>query len=204
MSRILRAILFAKDMPSLERALKWFLLAPQALLRQAKRGGQAGRNCVGVRFNSAMEGDWGALITLLQGDLVGEQERRRRLTARGVHPNRVEEKEKSRKTALSQLSKGQIGKCASCLVSPGGADITDPTVMAALKEKYPARHRGLPGSVTRGHCVDSLSCFGSHCSPSRLEYHPAPAVSVGSSSPAWQRSGRTRTRSCWSYLDCSI
>ena len=101
MSRILRVILFAKNMPSLERALKWFLLASQALLRQAKRGGQAGRNCVGVRFNSAM--DWrvmGAQITLLQGDLVGEQERRRRLKARGVHPNRGEEKEKSRKTAL--------------------------------------------------------------------------------------------------------
>ena len=159
MARILRAILNARDQPSLCRALKWFLVAPQALLRQAKRGGQAGRNAVAVRFNAAMEGDWGALVNLLQTDVAWEQERRRRVAGRVRVPDQGEEKKKERKVALTQLSKGHIGKCSSRLTSPGVADITDPVVMAALREKYPPRHRELPDTVTRGNCVDSLSCL---------------------------------------------
>ena len=56
---VVRSILNAQDETSLDRALKWFLVLPQAFFRQPKRGGQAGRSSVAGRFNAAMEGDWG-------------------------------------------------------------------------------------------------------------------------------------------------
>ena len=62
-----------------------------------------------------------------------------------------------RKYALPELSKGRVGKVASSITSTGMADISIPDVMAELKQKYPARKRELPATVSRGHCVDSLS-----------------------------------------------
>ena len=63
--KVLRAILTAPAESSLDRALKWFLILPQAFLRQSKRGGQAGRSSVAGRFNAAMDGDFGMVLRLL-------------------------------------------------------------------------------------------------------------------------------------------
>ena len=65
---VLRAILNAQDEEHLSRALKWFLILPQAFLCQAKRGGRAGRSSVAGWFNAAMEGDYGTVLRLLEID----------------------------------------------------------------------------------------------------------------------------------------
>ena len=46
----------------LNRALKWWLFLPQALCRQAGRGGRAGMGQIRKRFNCIVEGDFGQLI----------------------------------------------------------------------------------------------------------------------------------------------
>ena len=45
-----------------ERALKWLLFLPQALLRNPRRGGKRGRNAVASRFSALSAGDWGSLV----------------------------------------------------------------------------------------------------------------------------------------------
>ena len=143
MATILRAILNAQDETSLTRALKWFLLAPQAFLRQAKRGSEAGRSYVAGRFNSAMEDDWGSVLRLLMVDRKREEERkRRRKGARRKEKSEMEKREDQRKVALSHLLKGEISKAVSRLTSFGVASTEDPAVMAALRAKYgAASHR---------------------------------------------------------------
>ena len=157
MSTILRAVLTAQDEPSLTRALKWFLLAPQAFLRQAKRGSEAGRSYVAGRFNAAMEDDWGSVLRLLMVDRKREEERkRRRKGARRKEKSEMEKREDQRKVALSHLSKGEISKAVSRLTSFGVASTEDPDVMAALRAKYVERGKDLPDTVTIGQPVDSL------------------------------------------------
>ena len=52
-TRVLTAILNAPDQEQLDRALKWWLILPAALLRQARRGGQNGRT--GQRWRQGLE-----------------------------------------------------------------------------------------------------------------------------------------------------
>ena len=79
---VLRAILTAPDEIRLTRALKWFLILPQAFLRQSKRGGQVGRSSVAGRFNAAMDGDFSTVIRLLMLDREKDEESRRRQAGR--------------------------------------------------------------------------------------------------------------------------
>ena len=157
MEIVLRAILTAPDEIRLTRALKWFLILPQAFLRQSKRGGQVGRSSVAGRFNAAMDGDFGTVIRLLMADRQKDEETRRREAGRTRRQKSEEEiKEGQRKLALSHLQKGEISKAVSRLTSFGMASIDDPVVMAALKSKYVARGKELPESVIMGQAVDFL------------------------------------------------
>ena len=160
-TRVLTVILNAPDQEQLDRALKWWLILPAALLRQARRGGQNGRGRaeVAARFRAAAEGDWGFLITSLRSDRAKEVKRRETESRRAARPARSEEEimRLKRKAALVHLSKGQVSKAVSRLTSHGVADTRNPTVMAALKSKYIARSRELPASVTMGQPVDNVA-----------------------------------------------
>ena len=59
---------------------------------------------------------------------------------------------KLRKTILSMLARGQVGRICSNEV----ASLEDPAVREALQAKYKARIKDLPSSVTKGECVQSL------------------------------------------------
>ena len=100
----------AETEEQLTRALKWFLVYPQATLRQAKRSGQNGRGpmMVAQRFQAVMEGDWGRLLEMLSSDKEHERRRRevRRRRARGQFP--VEEDlDRKRDVVLGLAAKGQ-------------------------------------------------------------------------------------------------
>ena len=68
MAKVLRAIATAEEGKQLERSLKWFLILPKAVFRQAKRGGKAGKGLVAKRVNFLVKGDWGELLILLDTD----------------------------------------------------------------------------------------------------------------------------------------
>ena len=156
---ILQRILEAETEEQLTRALKWFLVYPQATLRQAKRSGQNGRGpmMVAQRFQAVMEGDWGRLLEMLSSDKEHERRRRevRRRRARGQGP-REEDLDKKREVVLGLAAKGQVGRAARRIDSNGVASLESPATMATLRAKYPDRIRPLPATVTRGQCVDNL------------------------------------------------
>ena len=77
----------------LDRALKWFLLLPQAFLRMAPKGGAAGRSLVASRFNALTRGDWGAVFQQWNRDRERAREKARRRERR---PPREEEGEEQK------------------------------------------------------------------------------------------------------------
>ena len=162
MAKVLQAIREAEGGVSLERALKWFLILPQALFRQGRRGGKAGKGLVGQRMNCLVLNDWGGLLILLEKDIATagrEDGGRRRQAARREEGERwSEEKERDRKrrNALSLLSRGLISKAVRTINSFGIGDMEDPIVKQQMTDKYPDRGDPMPPTVTKGQCVDSL------------------------------------------------
>ena len=137
----------------MDRALKWWFFLPQALLRQAQRGGRAGVGQIRKRFNSVINGDFGELVKLWEQDLLTikrkEEKRRNR-------PKPEYDINKKARQAVSLISKGQVSKAVSRITSHGVASLDDPTAMQALKSKYPARGKEMPATVCKGVAVDTM------------------------------------------------
>ena len=137
------------------RALMWLCFLPQALLREAQRGGRQGRGLVAKRFNTVSRGDWGTLVELWERDrraaiTRGEQTRNNREESVQAELHRV------KRVAVDLISKGQISRAMSRINSFGIGNIADPEVLSQLKDKYPARGRDLPERVERGQAVDNM------------------------------------------------
>ena len=160
MSTILSRLQQATTLEEETRALKWFLIAPQALLREPKRGGKKGQifSALNARFDCISRGDFGTILALLDSDRTAARQRR----TRGRREQREEDvttaRAKLRKTVLSLLKRGQVSRAVRRICSHGIASMDDPQVQAALQAKYTARGRDLPASVTRGQCVDRILC----------------------------------------------
>ena len=153
-AKVLRNIQAVDDGLELERGLKWFLILPKAVFRQARRGGKAGRGQITRRVNCLIRGDWGGLLALLERDCqLSKRERRR--ARRGENP--AAELENKRRNALLLLAKGHISKAAQRINSNGIADMDNPDVQDEMRLKYPDRGIPLPHAVTRGQCVDNLA-----------------------------------------------
>ena len=77
-AKVLRAVQSVDDGLELERGLKWFLILPKAVFRQAQRGGKAGKGQITRRVNCLVRGDWGGLLFLLERDCqLARRENRR-------------------------------------------------------------------------------------------------------------------------------
>ena len=159
-SLVLQNILEANIEENLTRALKWFLILPQALLRQSKRGGKKGQGAawVSARFQAIVNEDWGSLLHMLESDKEAnrkrEEERRRR---RRRNPGQGQDRDRQRETVLNLVAKGQVGRAARRISSHGVASVDCAATMAALKAKYPTRSHPMPASVSKGQVVDNLA-----------------------------------------------
>ena len=154
---VLRKALEARSREEKDCALLWFLLLPQVMLRQGKRGGKRGQGVaeVGRRFDCALSGDWKGLLDQLMVDK--EEQARRRVAVRRQRPeDEGKEKEKLREKVLDLMSKGQVGRGARRIQSNGVANISDPHTLDTLLSKYVDRSRELPETVTKGECIDNL------------------------------------------------
>ena len=123
----------------------WLCFLPQALLRQGRRRGKAGRNLVAQRFNSLVEGNWGNLVSLWEKDKNSVEEKKQKGRSR-----KEADLEKKKRNAVSLISKGQVSKAVNRMNSHGMASMEDPAVMQQVKAKYPKRGRPLPAQVTVG------------------------------------------------------
>ena len=98
---------------ALERGLKWLLLAPQAFLRMASKGGAAGRSLVASRFNGMARGDWGHVFRLWVRDREKMREKAERRQRSGRHekePIIEEEEERLTKRVMGLIGKAQVSK----------------------------------------------------------------------------------------------
>ena len=80
---VLQKLHTAEGAQDTNRALMWLMFLPQALLREAKRGGRQGRGLVAKWFNTLSRGDWGTLVELWERDkraaeMRGHQPRQQR------------------------------------------------------------------------------------------------------------------------------
>jgi hypothetical protein len=82
---ILRRLQQASTQQEEERALKWFLIAPQAFLREPRRGGKKGQSssAISARFDSILRDDWGTVLALLQADKAAEGKEEEQRSGRG-------------------------------------------------------------------------------------------------------------------------
>ena len=158
---ILRRLQEATSVQEETRALKWFLIAPQAFLREPRRGGKKSQSnsVITARFDSVMRDDWGTVLALLQADRAAL--RQREGGRRGAGASRRGEDEattaaKLRKTVLALLKRGQISRAVRRICSHGLASADDPQVQAALQAKYTARGRDLPTHVYKGQCMERM------------------------------------------------
>ena len=159
MSMLVRRVLEADTEEATTTALLWFLVAPQAWLRQSGRGGKKGQDHAALarRFDAIIEEDWGSVL----GQLIADKEEVARKEGRGKgRPKEVTEseaKEREREEVLHLMSRGQVGRAARRISSNGVASMDDPETKAALRKKYKPRSRDLPQNVSQGKCVDSLA-----------------------------------------------
>ena len=151
---MLERIQAAESGKELDRALMWLCFLPQALLRQAKRGGKSGRNLVAQRFNSLVEGNWGRLVTLWESDRKFAREIKEK--RRPNSDNKQEDLERKSKSAVNLIAKGRVSKAMNRINSHGLASMLDPVVMQQVNAKYPKTGRPLPASVTRGKPAENL------------------------------------------------
>ena len=157
---VLRRLQQAGEGEELTRAIKWFLALPKLLLREPKRGGRKGQGTgeLAARFESVREGNWGLLLTLFQRDFDLETRRKSR-SSRETTEDPIKTKARLRKTALSLISRGQVGRARRRIISHGVASMSDPVVKSAMLLKYPLRSHDMPQTVHRGTCLESLPCL---------------------------------------------
>ena len=123
-----------------------------------KRGGKAGRNLTAQRFNALVKGDWGKLVTLWERDKIVAHEAKR-WENNNNNRNPVDQHlaiEKKTRNVVSLISQGQVSKAANRMNSFGVANIAERVAMDQVRNKYPARGRPLPDTVSWGKPVDNL------------------------------------------------
>ena len=152
--------LAAGDQTELDRSMKWLLALPKLLLRQPRRGGERGQGSgeVAARFQAVQQSSWGSLLPPLQRDEVAEKKRRDRkkqqVGREEIDP--AQEEARLRKTVLSLVRRGQVGRARRRVASYGIADMANPTVREAVKEKYPPRSHPMPETVLAGTCLERV------------------------------------------------
>ena len=124
LSFILRRILAAQSEEKVNQGLKWFLVAAQLFFREPKRGGKKGQSNgkIAFRFDCLGRGDWGSLLFQLVAD---------RAAAAGRQPVRKRKERddpaisaaRLRKTVLSMLARGQVGRAVRRICSNGVASL---------------------------------------------------------------------------------
>ena len=121
LSAVLRKVQQAGSEEETTRALKWLLALPKLLLREPKRGGRKGQGTgeLSARFEAVRTENWGLLLVFLKKDEESERKRRDNRGTADVPRNPLQEKARTRKTVLSLISRGQVGKARRRIISHG-------------------------------------------------------------------------------------
>jgi len=138
------------DAVHVDLMLRWYLLLPDVLLRDSRRGGVRGEQAIAERFYLWRTGQRGRLVQMLLRDRqrAVQQAQRRRRHGFFEHADMV-----ARVREL--IEKGQLSRAARLLTSEGMVGVT-PEVLQQLRSKHPARRDRVPEVLPDGYGQGSL------------------------------------------------
>ena len=117
------------------RALQWFLLLPNLLLRKSvARGGRRGNGQMRARFAAFTAGEHGKVLAWMLADASAAR-------TRGSRKPRHQSDEQMYEQAMRLLAGGEISKAKSMLESHGLADLFEPVFEAQMRAKHPPASR---------------------------------------------------------------
>ena len=125
----------------LDRALKWFLVLPQVLLRAPSRGGRRGGAAgeVEARFRAWRQGEYGTVLRWWKAHRQKERQRNATKEAMGA-PDEAHLVDR----ALVLLEQGQISLAMNMLHSTGLGDLQVTAILDQLVGKHPRRKMPVP------------------------------------------------------------
>eukprot|EP00873_Tetraselmis_striata_P018988 jgi/Tetstr1/439252/TSEL_027694.t1 len=137
----------AGDPVVLDRALKWKYLLPQLLLRASSRGGRRRLQALAWRFRAFAERRMTELVrswddARTEAFYAGHA-RQRRTDADLFAALLVGTAD----TAVALVEDGELSRAAGRLSSKGMGDLSDPAILAQLRDKHPSRSHPIPDAA---------------------------------------------------------
>eukprot|EP00873_Tetraselmis_striata_P013109 jgi/Tetstr1/433373/TSEL_022658.t1 len=131
----------------LDRALKWKYMLPQWLLRAPTRGGRRRRQTLAWHFGSFAERRMTELVrswddARIEAFFAGHA-RQRRTGADLFAALLVGTPD----TVVALVEDGELSRAAGRLSSKGMGDLSDPTILAQLRDKHPSRSHPIPDAA---------------------------------------------------------
>eukprot|EP00873_Tetraselmis_striata_P004217 jgi/Tetstr1/424481/TSEL_015009.t1 len=137
----------ADDPVVLDRALKWKYLLPQLLLRAPSRGGRRRLQALAWRFRAFPERRMTELVRSWDDArteaLYAGHARQRRTDAdlfAVLHVGIAD-------TVVALVEDGELSRAAGRLSSKGMGDLSDPAILAQLRDKHPSRSHPIPDAA---------------------------------------------------------
>eukprot|EP00873_Tetraselmis_striata_P016590 jgi/Tetstr1/436854/TSEL_025631.t1 len=137
----------ADDPVVLDRALKWKYLLPQLLLRAPSRGGRRRLQALAWRFRAFAERRMTELVrswddARTEAFYAGHA-RQRRTDADIFAALLVGTAD----TVVALVEDGELSRAAGRLSSKGMGDLSDPAILAQLRDKHPSRSHPIPDAA---------------------------------------------------------
>eukprot|EP00873_Tetraselmis_striata_P022230 jgi/Tetstr1/442494/TSEL_030594.t1 len=141
------AAMEADDPMVLDRALKWKYLLPQLLLRAPSRGGRRRLQALAWRFRAFAERRMTELVrswddARTEAFYAGHA-RQRRTDADLFAALLVGTAD----TVVALVEDGELSRAAGRLSSKGMGDLSDPAILAQLRDKHPSRNHPIPDAA---------------------------------------------------------
>eukprot|EP00873_Tetraselmis_striata_P023363 jgi/Tetstr1/443627/TSEL_031626.t1 len=177
----------ADDPVVLDRALKWKHLLPQLLLRAPSRGGRRRQQVLAWRFRAFAERRMTELVrscddARIEAFYAGHA-RQRRTDADLFAAPLVGTAD----TVVALVEGGELSRVAGRLSSKGMGDLSDPAILAQLRDKHPSRSHPIPDAAYDIPADDAALTVDMRVPYQQLKQHVAagPQACATSISAAW-------------------
>eukprot|EP00873_Tetraselmis_striata_P040610 jgi/Tetstr1/460874/TSEL_006032.t1 len=138
----------ADDPVVLDRALKWKYLLPQLLLRAPSRGGRRRQQALAWRFHAFAERRMAELVR------SWDDARTETFYAGHARQRRTDDADLfaallvgTADTVVALVEDGELSRAAGRLSSKGMGDLSDPAILAQLRDKHPSRSHPIPNGA---------------------------------------------------------
>eukprot|EP00873_Tetraselmis_striata_P029379 jgi/Tetstr1/449643/TSEL_036711.t1 len=144
------AAMGADDAVVLDKALKWKYLLPQLLLRAPSRGGRRRQQALAWRFRAFAERRMSGMTELVRS---WDDARTEAFYARHARQHRMDADlfeallVGTANTVVELVEDGELSRAAGRLSSKGTGDLSDPAILAPLRDQHPSRSHPIPDAA---------------------------------------------------------